>query len=69
MRNHPIVLCALAAFALFGRPASAAGEEFAGPFPSWADVRRDYGAVGAIVALHVRPAGEWPGEFLLGRSG
>src|SRR5438094_255527 len=23
-----------------------AGEEFAGPFPSWRDLRRDYGAVG-----------------------
>src|SRR5262245_52720149 len=46
MRNHLIALCALATLALFGGPASAAGEEFAGPFSSWADVRRDYGAVG-----------------------
>src|SRR5947209_514115 len=27
-------------------PASRAAEEFVGPFPSWADMKKDYGAVG-----------------------
>jgi len=31
---------------LFVAPARAATEEFVGPFPSWADVKRDYGAIG-----------------------
>jgi hypothetical protein len=46
MRNHLIGFGALATIVLFGNPASAAPDEFAGPFPSWADVRRDYGAEG-----------------------
>jgi hypothetical protein len=46
MRNHLIPLCALAITPLCASPNPAAGEEFAGPFPSWADVRRDYGAKG-----------------------
>jgi hypothetical protein len=31
---------------LIARPAAAAEQEFAGPFPSWADVKRDYSARG-----------------------
>ena len=46
MRYHMIAFYALATITLFGSPATAAGEEFAGPFSSWADVRRDYGAKG-----------------------
>jgi hypothetical protein len=46
MRIHLIAVCAFGIAAFSGSPASAAGEEFAGPFPSWADVRRDYGAKG-----------------------
>jgi hypothetical protein len=46
MRNQLIAFCSLATITLFGSPVPAAGEEFAGPFPSWADVRRDYGAKG-----------------------
>jgi hypothetical protein len=46
MHNHLIALGALATIAFFGSPLSTAGQEFAGPFPSWADVRRDYGAKG-----------------------
>jgi hypothetical protein len=46
MRNHAIAFYALGTIVLFGRPALAAGPEFAGPFPSWADVRRDFGAKG-----------------------
>jgi hypothetical protein len=46
LRNHLIGLCVLAAVTPFGSAASAADEEFAGPFPSWADVQRDYGAKG-----------------------
>jgi hypothetical protein len=46
MRSQRIALGSLAVLALVAGPAGAAGEEFAGPFPSWADVRRDYGARG-----------------------
>jgi hypothetical protein len=46
MRYHLIAFYALATMALPGWAAFASGDEFAGPFPSWADVRRDYGAKG-----------------------
>ncbi|HRT97831.1 MAG TPA: glycosyl hydrolase family 28-related protein, partial [Planctomycetota bacterium] len=37
---------ALAASSCMPVQLAATDEEFAGPFPSWADARRDYGAVG-----------------------
>lgn len=43
----PLLVCLV--LALSFRPASAAtpsGEEFVGPFPSWRDLKRDYGAKG-----------------------
>ena len=46
MRAHRIALASLTLLPLLAGPAGAADEEFAGPFPSWADVRRDYGARG-----------------------
>ncbi len=46
MRTYWTLLGSLEALALAARPAPAADEEFVGPFPSWADVRRDYGAKG-----------------------
>jgi hypothetical protein len=42
MRNHSIPFRALATIALCGSPAPSSGEEFVGPFSSWADVGRDY---------------------------
>jgi hypothetical protein len=41
-----LALAILAIVLLCVRPVVAAEEEFVGPFPSWADVRRDYGARG-----------------------
>jgi hypothetical protein len=46
MRKHLVAFGALSTIALCGSLVSAAGEEFAGPYPSWADVRRDYAAQG-----------------------
>jgi hypothetical protein len=46
MRVKRIAFCTLAAVTLLGVPAAAVGEEFVGPFPSWADVKRYYGAKG-----------------------
>lgn len=46
MCRQRIALGTLAVLTLLAGPAGAADEEFAGPFPSWADVRRDYGAKG-----------------------
>jgi hypothetical protein len=46
MRNYLFPLCALVHVILSVHPATAAREEFSGPFPSWADVKRDYGARG-----------------------
>src|SRR5436853_1576060 len=45
MRRRLLVPCSLLAL-LLAVPARAAEEEFVGPFPSWADVKRDYGAKG-----------------------
>ena len=50
MRHHSNILRALATIALCGSPAPAAGEEFVGLFPSWADVRRDYATMSLRLA-------------------
>jgi hypothetical protein len=45
--RHALVLVLLACACAVPQPARAdADEEFAGPFPSWRDLRRDYGAAG-----------------------
>ena len=41
-----LALLLAAALAVPGCAWADAEEEFAGPFPSWRDLRRDYGAVG-----------------------
>jgi hypothetical protein len=46
MRSQSFAVAALAVIVLSAAPAVAGEDEFAGPFPSWADVQRDYGARG-----------------------
>jgi hypothetical protein len=44
--HQRLLLGSFVALTLFAGPVAAADEEFAGLFPSWADVKRDYGAQG-----------------------
>ena len=46
MHSQRIAFASFAVFTFIAGPIAAADEEFAGPFPSWANVRRDYGAKG-----------------------